>query len=168
MQGIKLENWQIEIGIPNFLVRATLQPRGDLMIYLNNLTYTYFTFNNVEMLPLDNHYQIKGVKQPMVNINRQAISFLSVLEPQRAAQVQLLQSKRPIVFYTDWFAVRGDLHVNTETPDENLLDDKFEFFMITDATIFPLRAANHRPVQKVPAIAFNRRGILAYHAQNQT
>ncbi|MCA9873738.1 MAG: hypothetical protein KC441_08785 [Anaerolineales bacterium] len=167
MQGIKLESWHIELGIPGFLVRATIQPRGDLMIYLNNQTYTSFTFNDVELLPLGADYQIKGVKQAMMNVNRQAISFMTVTEPDKASKVQLLQSKRPIVFYTEWFAVRGDLHVNTETPDENLLDDKFEFFMITEATIYPLRAVNHRPLAKAPAVAFNRKAILAYHAQNQ-
>lgn len=166
MQGIKLESWKIEIAIPNYLVRATLIPRGDLMIFLNNLTYTSFNFNDAEMLPLGTDFQVKGVKQSMMNISRGAISFLSVLEPQRAAQVQLLQSKRTVVFYTEWFAVRGDLHVNNETPNENLLDDKFQFFMLTDATIFPLRTMNARPVQKVPAVAFNRLEILAYHPQN--
>ncbi|MBK6328848.1 MAG: hypothetical protein KA362_09605 [Chloroflexi bacterium] len=166
MQGIKLESWKIEIAIPNFLVRAALTPRGDLMIFLNNLTYTSFNFNDVEMMPLGTDFQVKGVKQSMINISRSAISYISVLEPHKAAQIQLLQSKRAIVFYTEWFAVRGDLHVNSETPNENLLDDKFHFFMLTDATIFPLRTMTARPIQKVPAVAFNRLEILAYHPQS--
>jgi hypothetical protein len=168
MQGIRLENWKVEVAIPNLLIKATLQPRGDLMIFLNNLTYTSFTFNDVELVPLGTDYQVKGVKQPMMNVTRNAISFMSVLEPEKATQIQLLQSKRLMVFYTEWFAVRGDLHVNTETPDENLLDDKFEFFMLTDVTIYPLRAMNARPIAKAPAVAFNRHTILAYHTQSQS
>lgn len=166
MQGIRLENWKIEIASSNFLVRATLQPRGDLMIFLNNLTYTSFTFNDVELIPIGTDYQVKGIKQPMMNITRSAIAFISVLEPEKAAHVQLLQAKRPVVFYTPWFAVRGDLHVNTETPDENLLDDKFEFFMLTGVTVYPLRPINARPTPKIPAVAFNRHAILAYHTQS--
>jgi len=168
MQNLRFEKWKIEIAIPNFLVRAALQPRGDLMIFLNNLTYTSFNFSDVEFVPLGTDYQVKGVKQPMMNVTRSAIAFLSVLEPERAAQIQLLQAKRPMVFYTPWFAVRGDLHVNTEAPDESLLDDKFEFFMLTDATIYPLRPINTQPTHKVPAVAFNRYNILAYHSQNRS
>jgi hypothetical protein len=101
MQGIRLENWKVEVAIPNLLIKATLQPRGDLMIFLNNLTYTSFTFNDVELVPLGTDYQVKGVKQPMMNVTRNAISFMSVLEPEKATQIQLLQSKRLMVFYTE-------------------------------------------------------------------
>ena len=163
MQGIQFESWKVEIGIPNFLLRATFQPRGDLMLFLNNFTYTSYSFSNVELLPLATDYQIKGVKQPAMTIIRQAMTFVSILEPDKAAKIQLLQAKRPVVFYTDWFAVRGNLHVNSEAPDDNLFDDKFEFFILTDAKVYPLRPMNHKPTAQVPALAINRKTLLAYH-----
>ena len=163
MQGIQFESWKVEVGIPNFLLRATLQPRGDLMLFLNNFTYNSYSFSNVELLPLASDYQIKGVKQPMMAVNRAMMAFISILEPDKAAQIQILQAKRQVVFYTEWFAIRGDLHVNSETPDDNLFDDKFEFFILTDATLYPLRPMNHKPTPKVPALAINRKTLLAYH-----
>lgn len=166
MQGIQLESWKVEIGIPNFLVRATLQPRGDLMLFLNNFTYNSYSVSHAELLPLAADYQIKGVKQPMMAINRAAMAFISILEADKAARIQLLQASRPAVFYTEWFAVRGNLHVNSETPDDNLFDDKFEFFILTDATLYPLRPLHHRPTAKVPALAINRKTLLAYHTHH--
>jgi hypothetical protein len=166
MQGIQFESWKVEIGIPNFLVRATLQPRGDLMLFLNNLTYNSYSFSDTELLPLATDYHIKGVKQPTMAINRVVMAFVSILEADKASQIQLLQAKRPAVFYTDWFAVRGDLHVNSETPDDNLFDDKFEFFILTDATVYPLRPMAHKPTAKVPALAINRKTLLAYHVHH--
>ncbi|MBK8984906.1 MAG: hypothetical protein IPM39_02315 [Chloroflexi bacterium] len=163
MQDLRFETWKIEVAIPNFLLRASFQPRGDMMIYLNNQTYTSFNFTEVELLPLAADYQVKGIKQPLFNVNRSMMEFVSILEADKASQIQLLQSKRRVVFYTSWFAVRGDLHVNSEAPDESLLDDKFDFFMLTDATIFPLRPLNAPITQKAPAVAFNRKAILAHH-----
>lgn len=165
MQGLQFESWKVEIAIPNFLVRATFQPRGDLMIFLNNLTYTSFSFSEVELLPLAAEYQIKGVKQPAMTINRSVMNFVSITEPDKASQIQLLQANRPVVFYTEWFAVRGNLHVNVEAPDDSLLDDKFEFFPLTEASIYPLRGLKAKPMAKVPALAINRKTILAYHTQ---
>jgi hypothetical protein len=163
MQGLQFETWKVEIAIPSFLVKASFQPRGALTIFLNNQTYTSLNFTEVELLPLGADYQVKGIKQPLMNFNRGMIEFISFLEVEKAAQIQLLQAKRRVVFYTRSFAVRGDLHVNTEAPDENLLDDKFDFFMLTDATIFPLHPMSVRVTQKVPALAFNRKTILAHH-----
>jgi hypothetical protein len=166
MQSLQFDPWRMEIITPNYLLRASLRPRGDLMIYLNNLTYHSFFFEDVEMLPFSPDYQFKGVKQPAMTINRVMMTCISILEPDKAAQIQVLQAKRPILFYTDWFAVRGDLHVNSEAPDENMFDDKFEFFILTDASIYPLRPMAVKPKAKVPALVFSRKTLVAYHVHH--
>lgn len=167
MEGLQFDYWNVELGIPSFLIKTRFQPRGDLLIFINNLTYLSFYFEDVEMLPLGTKYQFKGVKQPGMTINREAISFISILDESDREKVQVLAAKRTIVAYTEWFAIRGDLHVNTETPDENLFDEKFEFFPLTDVTIFPLRKIMAKPVQKVPALMLNRTAILGYHAHHE-
>ena len=167
MEGIQFDYWNVELGIPNFLIKTRFQPRGDMLIFINNLTYLSFYFEDVEMLPLGNQYQFKGVKQPGMTINRGAISFMSILDEDDVKKMQFLAAKRTIVCYTEWFAIRGNIHVNTETPDENLFDDKFEFFPLTDITIYPLRKMMTKPVQKVPALLLNRTAILGYHAHHE-
>lgn len=167
MEGLQFEFWDVELGIPSFLVKTRFQPRGDMLIFLNNLTYLSFYFEDVEMLPLGTKYQFKGMKQPGMTINREAISFMSILDESKVENMQLLAAKRTIVCYTEWFAIRGELHVNTETPGENLFDEKYEFFPLTDVTIFPLRKIMNKPVQKVPALLLNRTAILGYHVHHE-
>ncbi|MBE2223777.1 MAG: hypothetical protein IAF02_19715 [Anaerolineae bacterium] len=167
MQGLQFEFWDVELGIPSFLVKARFQPRGDMLIFLNNRTYLSFYFEGIEMLPLGTKYQFKGMKQPGMTINREAISFMSILDKEKLAKMQFLAAKRTIVCYTEWFAIRGDLHVNVETPDENLFDEKYEFFPLTDVTIYPLRQIMNKPIQKVPALLLNRTTILGYHIHHE-
>jgi hypothetical protein len=167
MQGLKFDFWNVEMGIPSFLIKARFQPRGDMLIFLNNQTYLSFYFEDIEMLPLGTKYQFKGVKQPGMTINREAISFMSILDKDDLDKMQLLSAKRKIVCYTEWFAIRGDFHVNVEAPDENIFDDKNEFFPLTDVSIFPIRKIMNKPVQKVPALLLNRTAILGYHAHHE-
>ena len=167
MEGLQFEFWDVELGIPSFLVKARFQPRGDMLIFLNNLTYLSFYFEDVEMQPLGTKYQFNSMKQPGMTINREAISFMSILDGSKVEKMQFLAAKRTIVCYTEWFAIRGDLHVNTETPDENLFDEKYEFFPLTDVTIFPLRKMMNKPVLKVPVLLLNRTTILGYHKHHK-
>ncbi len=166
MENLQFDYWNVELGIPSFLIKARFQPRGDLLVFVNNLTYLSFYFEDVEMLPLGTKYQFKGVKQPGMTINREAISFISILEESDVEKMQFLAAKRTIVCYTEWFAIRGDFHVNSEALDENLFDEKYQFFPLTDVTIFPLRKIMTKPVQKVPALLINRTAILGYHAHH--
>lgn len=167
MEGLQFDYWNVELGIPSFLVKTRFQPRGDLLIFLNNQTYLSFYFEDVEMLPLGTKYQFKGMKQPGITINREAISFVSILDESDLEKMQFLAAKRTVVYYTEWFAIRGDIHVNTETPDENIFDEKYEFFPLTDVTIFPLRKIMNKPQLKVPALMINRTAILGYHAHHE-
>ncbi len=167
MQGLQFDYWNVELGIPSFLIKARFQPRGDMLLFTNNRSYLSFYFEEVEMLPLGTKYQFKGVKQPGMTFNRGAISFMSLLDESNVAKMQFLASKRTIVCYTEWFAIRGDLHVNTETPSENLFDEKYDFFVLTDVKVFPLRQMMNKPVTKVPALLLNRNAILGYHEHHE-
>lgn len=163
MEGLQFDYWNVEIGLPSFLVKSRFQPRGDMLIFVNNLTYLSFYFEDIEMLPLGTKYQFKGVKQKGMTINRGAISFISIVDDKDMERMQLLSAKRSMVFYTQWFAIRGDFHVNTEAPNENIFDEKYEFFALTDVSVFPLRKIMAKPTLKLPGLLINRTAILGYH-----
>ena len=167
MEGIQFDFWNVEVGIPSFLIKARFQPRGDMLLFLNNPTYLSFYFEDVEMLPLGTKYQFKGIKQPGMTINREAISFMSILDKSDMERMQLLAAKRTMVFYTEWFAIRGDFHVNSETPSENIFDEKNEYFPLTDAKVYPLRKMMNKPITEVPGLLLNRTVILSYHAHQE-
>jgi len=167
MEGIQFDFWNVEVGIPSFLVKARFQPRGDMLLFLNNATYLSFYFEDVEMLPLGTKYQFKGIKQPGMTINREVISFMSILDKSDMERMQLLAAKRTMVFYTEWFAIRGDFHANSETPSENIFDEKNEYFPLTDAKVYPLRKMMNKPATEVPGLLLNRTAILSYHAHHE-
>lgn len=167
MQGLHFDYWNVELGIPNFLIKTRFQPRGDMLIFMNNRTYLSYYFEDIELLPLGTNYQFNVIKQPGMTVNRGVISFLSIIDESDVKKMQVLAAKRPIVCYTEWFAIRGDFHVNTETPSENLFDEKYEFFVLTNVTIYPLRKMMTKPTAKVPALLLNRTAILGYHVHHE-
>jgi len=160
---IVLTKFQVEVAMPQYLLRGSFQPRGDLLIYLNDQGTNYYTFSQFELLPLGRDYHVPSIRQPMVGVNENFIAFLSVLEAEEAERLQVMQSKRPFVFYTDWFAVRGNIHVNPDARDTDLMDGPRDYFAVTEASIFSIRQTAVSPTAKVPLVLVHRTAIYAYH-----
>ncbi len=160
---LELPRFRVEVLLPGYVVRATFQPKGDLLIYMNDRRYDVTRFDEVEMYPTMTDAQVKGIKQEMMALNKKVISGIALLEPERTENVMLLASKRPFVVYTEWFAIRGNLHINPDSRDEDIFDETKDYFAITDAAIYPVRALRKEPTRKVPLLAINRHAIYAYH-----
>ena len=160
---IKLATFDVEVAMSHFLLKAKFQPRGDLLIYMNDQAVKFYGFREVKMSPLGGDYQVRRFRQPIMTINEKYLTFISVVNQEDADKLQLLRSKRPIVFYTDWFAIRGNLHVNEDARGDDLLDGPRDYFAITDASIFPIRKAAVHPTRKAPLLLLNRSAIYAYH-----
>jgi hypothetical protein len=160
---LNLKSFQVEVSLPNFLVRGHIVPRGDFVFFLNDSTHVYFRFDQAELIPLSPEYQVPGIQQESMSVNREYVSFISILDREDLDNLQYIRSERPVVFYTEWFAIRGNLHVNDEAHDDDLLDSTHDFFVVTDASIFPLRSLKIPPQRRVPFVAINRHLICAYH-----
>lgn len=160
---LELPVFRVEVIIPGFLVRAAFQPKGDLLIFMNDRRYDMARFDEAELHPIMPDAQVKGIKQEMMALNKRFISGIAMLEPERLQNVMLLATKRPFVVYTEWFAIRGDLHVNSDARDDDVFDETRDFFAITDASVYPVRTLRKAPTRKVPLIALNRHAIYAYH-----
>jgi len=161
---LSLPVFQVEIGMPDFILKGSFQPKGDILVYLNDLSYAYFRFDEVELLTLSSNYQVGGIKQPFMSLNRQKMTFVAILREEDATRIQVLQTRRPAVFYSEWCAIRGYVHVNPDTRDDDLLDRSRDFFPISDASIFPMTAVTNNPARKAPFVLVNRHGLVAYHA----
>ena len=164
---INLPVYKVEVGLSDFLIRAGFQPRGDFLIYLNDRAYSYLRFDEVSMKALSSDYHVSSVKQKTMSINRQSIFYLAVVIPEEADRLQVLQTKRPVIFYTNWCAIQGNLHVNTDSRDDDLLDQSRDFFAVSDATIFPIRSTIVAPASKAPYVLVNRHALTAYHADTR-
>ncbi|MCA9933618.1 MAG: hypothetical protein H6662_14480 [Ardenticatenaceae bacterium] len=160
---LKLPTFQVEVIIPGFLVRAAFQPKGDLLIFLNDQRYDVAHFDEVAMYPIMPDAQVKGMKQEMMVLNKKFISGIALLEEERLENVMMLASKRPFVIYTEWFAIRGNLHVNADARSDDVFDETKDFFAMTDASIYPVRTLRKAPTRKVPLLTINRHAIYAYH-----
>ncbi len=160
---LKLPTFRVEVIIPGFLVRAAFQPKGDLLIFMNDQRYDVVPFEEAEMYPIMSDAQVKGMKQEMITLNKKFISAIALQEEAYLENVMLLASKRPFVFYTEWFAIRGHLHINADARDEDVFDETKDYFGITDASIYPLRALRKAPTRKVPLLTLNRHAVYAYH-----
>ena len=162
---IKLDTFRIEIIMDAYLLQAKIKPLGDLIIFLNDQNRTVLPLEEIEMFPLATDRQVKGVQQTKMSVNKHLITTLGLINADEVARVQMLKSSRQIVCYTDRFAIRGNLHINPDTPDEDMFDDSRDFFPMSDVSLFPLRPAPSNLTNKIPLLLVNRLAIRAYHKQ---
>ncbi|MCI0399253.1 MAG: hypothetical protein L0332_31355 [Chloroflexi bacterium] len=160
---LQLTTYQVEALLPDYLFRGDLQPRGSFLTYLNDRTRPYLVFGAGEMFPLAADRQVGGMKQNTLVVSKQLLALLSVLDEAQARDAQLLASKRPVIFHVGAFAVQGQLHVNADARDDDLLDETRDFFAVSEASVFPLKALGASLTRRVPLVFLNRLQVQAYH-----
>ncbi|MEJ2746689.1 MAG: hypothetical protein P8183_02050 [Anaerolineae bacterium] len=160
---LQLPTFSTEIITAQFLYRGTLQPRGEFFTFLNDRRYLTFQMMDAVFHPLSEGYRINTLKQENINVNWQAISYVALLDETNLERIQLLQSGRLVAFYMQNLAIRGNLRVNLDAHDNDLLDETRDFLAVTEASIVPLRSLAVNPTPRVPLLALNRRLIESYH-----
>lgn len=160
---LQFTSYPVEVITGNFLLRGGFAPRGEFLTYVNDQRNIYYSFEDVEMKPLMADYQIPGLKQQELVMNRYAIHMINVLDESILEKLQIMQTKRAVVFYTDSFAIRGQFHVNADKRDNDLIDELRDYIAMTDVMVYPMRTSKIIPTRKVPFLALNRHSILAYH-----
>jgi len=164
---IQLVPYTVEILLSGgFLVQGILKPLGDLVVFLNDTNRSSFPLENVKLYPLSAARQVSGLQQRLMTINKKHVVSLSLLQQEEAGRVQLLNAQRKVVIYTSQFVFRGGLHVNSDTPDEDMLDDSREFYPLTDAEIYPLAPVARQITMPVSLLLAQRSLIQTYHRLN--
>jgi len=160
---IELPTFQAEALLENYLLRATIQPRGDFLTYLNDRGWPTISFQDVELLPLAKERRVGAIKQDLVTINKSHLCMLSLPDAEQTKDIQLQVTKRAVVFYFVNFAIQGQLHIRPDAPDEDLMDEMHDFFAVSEASVFPLWPVASTPISRVPLLFVNRPQIQAYH-----
>lgn len=162
-QGPQLSSYNVEVSIHNFILKGAFVPRSDFMVFVNDKDNATYPFTDAQLMPLMADYQVPGIRHSMISLNRDLIAFMSVLETRETSRLQFVAASRRVVFYTEWFAIRGELHVHGEKRDDDLLDTSHDFFPVTHAEIHPLRPVTVHYQKKAPVIVINRHRVLAYN-----
>ena len=162
---IELTTIQVEAILDAYVLQADMQPRGELGVYLNDRNRGFIPFQNAELVPLYADRRVEKVRRGQFIVNKHNVAILSLLREDQADQVQLLSATRPVVLYTSHFAVNGQLHVNTEAPQEDLLSEMHDYHGLTMATLYPLRELAAAPTSSVPMLFVRRQFVQAYHTR---
>jgi hypothetical protein len=163
MLQVQATTFQVEVVLPDYLLRANFTPLGQMTTYLNDRARGNVRFADLEIAPLAVDRQVKAISQPLVTIDKRMVELISVTNPEQAAEIQVLQSKRPAVFYTAHFAIQGQIHINQDSRDDDMLDETRDFFPMTEVSIFPLRAVAAAPTRRVPLAMLSRAQVQLYH-----
>lgn len=159
---IKLATVQVEAILQDYMLRGEMQPRGQLVSYLNDRNWTYLPVQNAVFSALAADRRVNEIKQATAVINKDRLAALSVLKEEDVSELQLPQDMRPVVFYVAHFAIQGQLHVRADAPDEDILDDLHDYFAVTGATVFPVRPVAVAPTRQVPLLLISRPLTQAY------
>lgn len=161
---LQLKSFQSELLLDDYLIRAKIQPRGAMLVFLNDKQWPFLPLAEVELYPLAVDRQVNCIKQPEMVINKQYLKFIALTDPEQAKAEQLLASKRTVALYIGEFVIQGQLHVNQDARDQDLLDETKDFFAMSEASIYPIRKILTPPTRRVPLLYLSRELVQAYHA----
>lgn len=160
---LHLKTFQSEVVLEDYLIRAKFQPRGSMLVYLNDKQRPFLPFDDAEIYPLATERQVNCIKQSEIVLNKRYLKILSLTDEEEAKEEQLLASTRPVAFYTGVFVIQGKLHVNQDARDQDLLDETKDFFAMSEASIYPIRKVLTPPTRHVPMLFISRELVQIYH-----
>lgn len=164
MLELQLTAYRVEIMLPDFWARASFKPLGPMLSYVNDRSRGNVRFEEIELMHLAVDRQVGCIKQAKVTVEKQNLVLIAVPDHEEAQSIQLLQNKRPVVFYTGRFAIQGQLHANQDARDDDLLDDARDYVALSEVTLFPLRQLGATAVsRKVPLLLVNQHYVQTYH-----
>lgn len=162
---IELSTYKVEAILNDYLVRGDLKPRGQFLIYMNDKNWSYIPFTDAELCPLAVDRRVGVMKKALTVVNKASLEVLAIVSEEEARDIQLPISKRGAIFYTKKFAIQGLLHVSSDAPDEDLLDEMHQYYPVSEAAIYPLAPIATVPTERVPVLFISRPLIQAYRVR---
>jgi hypothetical protein len=162
-----LETFRVEAFSLDYLVRAQLKPLGDLPNYLNDRRREFIRLDEAEVVPLVGDRHLRPIHREAVVLSKPNLQVLTIVETGDAVKTQILVTKRPVVIYLGQIIVRGQLHVNAEASELDLLDEARDFYPVTEANIYHLNSATPAYAREVPLLFVNRPLVQGYHLHTE-
>jgi hypothetical protein len=162
-----LATYQVEALSADYCLRGHFQPLGELAVFLNDRGRDFIRLDDVELAPLTADRPLRAIQRKTVNLQKQTLLALCLTAAEEARNVQILSSKRPVVFYLGSLIVRGELHVNVDALNEDLLDEARDFHPVSSASIFPVRNVTATFAREVPLLFLGRASVQGYHLHEE-
>lgn len=147
----------------DYLLRGRFQPLGGVFAYMNDHSRRFSLMLDIELLPLAVDRQAGAIKREEMTVNKSRFVLLSFLDEVQVREIQIMSSHRPVILYLDHVAVQGELHINADANDRDLLDETKNFYPLTNASIYPVHPLAAKPARQVPLCFVNTKYIYAYH-----
>ena len=164
---IQFTKVNVEAVMADYLIRGEMHSRGEVLNFLNDRRYPTFSLYDCELHPLSTERKIGTFNQDLVTIDKKQVIVLSVLDKHIREGIQLTVSERIVIFYCGNIAIHGLLHVPADAPDEDILDEKRDFFGITDGSVYSLVPVGTEPRSDAPLMMLNRHNVGAYSVQSR-
>ncbi|HSH03144.1 MAG TPA: hypothetical protein VLL52_11545 [Anaerolineae bacterium] len=159
---LDLDVFHVEVVLPRYVFRATCKPLGGFLTYFNDRRRNYLPFENVTIHPLSPMRQLEVIKQAKITVRRTEMVSISVLSEEEMGKIRILDSSREVVFYANQFAFQGALHVNSDTSNDDLLDETRDFYPMKGVKIAPLEKMASSPIRQVPLMLLGRAFVTLY------
>lgn len=163
---IELSTFSVEAILDNYFVRGEIQPRGELLPYINDRNWGFIAFRNSELIPLAKESRIGSLHKDLLVINKHHLCAINVLDEEQVRNIRLHETDRSLIGYINQFAFQGKIHVHAEAPDEDMLDERQDYYALSEASIFPIFPVSVAPKQKIPLVIFRRDRIQVYHVSS--
>lgn len=160
-----LATFHVEGFSADYLLRGKLTPLGEFLVYMNDRQREFVRLDDVELQALTADRPVRAIQREAVTVNKGGLLVVSVLEAAEAERVHVIAARRPVVFYLGALIVRGQLHINVDAPADDLLDDSRDFYPVSDANVYNLRATAAKHAREVPLLFINRPLVHAYHVE---
>jgi hypothetical protein len=164
---IQFTKVNVEAVLADYVIRGVLHSRGEVLNFLNDRRYPTFSLYDCELHPVSTGRKIETVSQNLVTIEKKQVIVLSVLDKHIRDGMQLTVSERVVIFYCGNFAIHGLLHVPADAPDEDILDEKRDFFGMTGGSVYSLVPVGTEPYSNAPLMLLNQHKVGAYSVQSQ-
>jgi len=156
--------YQSEVICREYFVRGGFQPIGPMLPFLNDAGRRFIQFQDPTLTAYDAGNPLAKLHPSGVMLGKQEIVAISILDPEGVEAAQLFATSSKMIVYTNRFVIQGNLHMGAEdTPMDFLSDSNADFVGMTDATLYPLVAAQRQPQLKASLLIINRSNVLFYH-----
>jgi hypothetical protein len=159
---LKAHQYEVEFLTEHYVFAGVLEPRGLLMVYLNDVDRRTLPLRDVTATSLDTGSSVGSFKAGELFVRRDEISAIRLFARPSAQTVPLMPMADTLRLFTPRFAVQAVFHRGPETRLSDLFDGSGLWAPATDAKVYALFPTKHAVAVEAPMLIVNKTHIRFY------